>query len=111
MHKTPKIVALTIVPEFCDCTLKQILRVDRSDYSLIHIAMYVFIATDGTTHFMETKWPRATHSTPQFLNLILIRFSKIAIQGKGPGGKWTRKQLASRESNIFNICVIRPPEM
>ena len=36
------------------------------------------------------------------------RFNKIAIQGKDPDGKWTKKPLAYRESNIFNLCVIRP---
>ena len=41
----------------------------------------------------------------------LTRFNKIAIQGKGPDGKWTRKPLAHRESNIFNLCVICPPEI
>ena len=40
----------------------------------------------------------------------LTRFNKIAIQGKGPDSKWTRKPLAYRESNIFHICVTRPPE-
>ena len=39
------------------------------------------------------------------------RFNKIAIQGKSPDGKWTRKPLAYRESNIFNLCIISPPEI
>ena len=39
-------------------------------------------------------------------HLDLTRFDKIAIQGKGPDGKWTRKPLAYRESNIFNLCTI-----
>ena len=43
--------------------------------------------------------------------LDLARFKKIAIKGKGPDGNWTRKPLAYRESNIFNLCVIRPPEI
>ena len=43
------------------------------------------------------------------MHVDLIRFNKIAIQGKGPDGKWTRKSLAYRESNIFNLCVIRLP--
>ena len=38
-------------------------------------------------------------------------FNKVAIQGKGPNGKWTRKPLTYRESNIFNLCVIHPPEI
>ena len=42
---------------------------------------------------------------------LCTRFNKIAIQGKGPDGKWTRKPLAYRESNIFHLCVTRPPEM
>ena len=33
------------------------------------------------------------------------RFNKIAIQGKGPDGKWTRKPLAYRESNMFILYV------
>ena len=41
----------------------------------------------------------------------LARFNKIAIQGKGPDGKWTRKPLAYRESNIVRLCVTHPPEM
>ena len=40
----------------------------------------------------------------------LTRLNKIGIQDKGPHGKWTRKQLAYRESNIFHLCVTRPPE-
>ena len=31
----------------------------------------------------------------------LRRFNKIAIRGKGPDGKWTRKPMAYRE---FNNC-------
>ena len=41
----------------------------------------------------------------------LPRFNKIAIQGKVQDGKWTRKPLAYRESNMFNLGVIRPPEI
>ena len=44
-------------------------------------------------------------------NTIDTRFNKIAIQCKFPYVKWTRKPLAYRESNIFNLCVIRPPEI
>ena len=36
-----------------------------------------------------------------------FRFNKIAIQGKGPGGKWTRKPLAYRESKISYLFVTR----
>ena len=32
---------------------------------------------------------------------FLTRFNKIAIQGKGPDGKWTSKPLAYQESNIL----------
>ena len=39
------------------------------------------------------------------------RFNKIVIQGKDPDGKWTRKSLVYRESNIFHLCVTRPPEI
>ena len=35
----------------------------------------------------------------------ITRFNKIAIQGKGPDGKWTRKPLTYRESNSFHLCV------
>ena len=42
---------------------------------------------------------------------MTTEFNKIAVQGKGPYGKWTRKPLAYRESNIFNLCVICPPEI
>ena len=41
----------------------------------------------------------------------LTRSSKIAIQAKGPDGKWTRKPLAYRESKIFHLFVTRPPEI
>ena len=36
------------------------------------------------------------------------RFNKIAIRGKGPDGKWTKKPLVFRESKIFHLCVTRP---
>ena len=36
---------------------------------------------------------------------------KNSIQGKGPDGKWTRKPLTYRESNIFYLCVTRPPDI
>ena len=38
----------------------------------------------------------------------LTRFNKIAIQGKGPDGKWTRKPLAYLESTIFS-SMCDPP--
>ena len=41
----------------------------------------------------------------------LTRFNMTAIHGKGPDGRWTRKPLAYRESNVFNLCVTRPPEI
>ena len=40
----------------------------------------------------------------------LTRFNKITIQEKCPDSKWIRKPLAYREYNIFNLCVIRPPD-
>ena len=40
-----------------------------------------------------------------------LRLTRFAIHAKGPEGKWTRKPLAYRESNIFNLCVTRPPEI
>ena len=46
-----------------------------------------------------------------YLAVGFARQDKIAIQGKDPDGKWTRKPLAYQESNIFNLCVIRPPEI
>ena len=47
----------------------------------------------------------------QSKRLISTRFNKISIHGKCPDCKWTRKPLVYRESNIFNLCVIRPPEI
>ena len=50
----------------------------------------------------------------QISNFKLAMFkmiNKIAIQGKGPYAKWTRKPLACRELNIFNICITCPPEI
>ena len=44
-------------------------------------------------------------------NYVTRDFNKIAIQGKGLDGKWTRNPLAYRESNIFNLCIICPPEI
>ena len=46
--------------------------------------------------------------TIKFTILLLTRFNKIAIQGKGSNDKWTRKPLAYREFLIFVIC---PPEI
>ena len=40
-----------------------------------------------------------------------LLFNKITIQGKSPDDKWTRKPLVCRECNIFNLCVIHPPEI
>ena len=40
---------------------------------------------------------------------FLTRFSKIAIQGKGPDGNWARKQLVYRKAK--NLRVIRPPDI
>ena len=40
----------------------------------------------------------------------ITRYDKIAIQGKGPDGKWRRKPLAYQESNTFHLCVTRPPD-
>ena len=40
-----------------------------------------------------------------------IDLTRFAIQANGPDGKWTRKPLAYQESNIFNLCVARPPEI
>ena len=51
----------------------------------------------------------------QVLWRIQILFKKdltrFAIQRKGSDGMWTRKPLAYRESNIFSLCIIRPPEI
>ena len=41
----------------------------------------------------------------------LKRFNKIAIQGKGPDDKWTRKPLAYQESNMFHLLITRAPEI
>ena len=43
--------------------------------------------------------------------IVDTRFNKIAIQGKGPDGRWIKKPLAYQESKIFYLCVIRPPEI
>ena len=43
--------------------------------------------------------------------MSLTRFNNIPIQGKGPGGKWTRKPLAYQDSNTFHLRVTRPPEI
>ena len=43
--------------------------------------------------------------------LLLTRFNNIAIQGKGPDGKWTRKLVVYRQSNMFNLCVTHSPEI
>ena len=47
------------------------------------------------------------------INIMLnvFTFNKIAIQGEGPDGKWTRKPLACRESNVFHLFVTSPPEI
>ena len=45
------------------------------------------------------------------MNPVKTLFNKIAIQGKCPDGKWTRKPLAYRGSNIFHVCVICPHEI
>ena len=50
-------------------------------------------------------------SSRQCTDNILTRFNKTAIHDKGPDGKWTRKPLAYRESNIFHLYVICTPEI
>ena len=40
-----------------------------------------------------------------------LRLTRFAIHAKCADGKWTRKPLAFRESNIFNLCVTRSPEI
>ena len=42
---------------------------------------------------------------------VVSRFNKIAIQCKGPDGKWARKPLAYRESNFFHLFVTNSPEI
>ena len=37
--------------------------------------------------------------------------TRIAIQAKGPDGKWTRKPLAYRESNNVHLLITRPPDI
>ena len=45
-------------------------------------------------------------------NIIpIFRFNEIAMQGKCPDGKWTRKLLAYREANIFHTCLTHHPEI
>ena len=41
----------------------------------------------------------------------LTRFNKIAIQGKGPDGKYTRKSLAYQEPIVCYLCVTHPPDI
>ena len=50
-------------------------------------------------------------SRRRYTRRCLTIFNKIAIQGKGLDGKWTRKPLDCGGSNIFNLCLIRPPEI
>ena len=59
----------------------------------------------------ETITSEEQEGEEEYLKGALQRFNKIAIQGKGPDGKWARKPLAYRESNIFSPCVMRPPEI
>ena len=47
-------------------------------------------------------------------NCAILRFSKvkkICHPNQSPDGKWTRKPLAYRESNIVHLRVTRPPEI
>ena len=39
---------------------------------------------------------------------VYVLFNKIATQGKGPDGKWTRKPLAYQESNILSSACNLP---
>ena len=63
-----------------------------------------------TSIFLECLSRDRCHC-PSNADHLFSHLNKIAIQGKGPDGKWTRKTLAYQESNIFNLCVIRPPEI
>ena len=51
----------------------------------------------------------------QIVLRCVLRFNKsltrVAIQAKGPDGKWTRKPLAYRESNNVHLLITRPPEI
>ena len=66
---------------------------------LTHLSVYINMKDTGYT---------TSDNTVLMCHTI---FNMIAIQGKSPDGKWTRKPLAYRESNIFNLCVICLPEV
>ena len=55
------------------------------------------------------------HQTINAMQWSMSKFNKIltrvAIQAKGPDGKWTRKPLAYRESNNVHLLITRPPEI
>ena len=56
-------------------------------------------------------------SSDQQEDMIMIQseheqdLTRLAIQAKGPEGKWTRKPLAYRESNNVHLLITRPPEI
>ena len=72
------------------------------DYALNMTELFVLL---NVIKIMLKKkvWLHISKTNSLLPNLVddLTRFNKIAIQGKGPDDKWTRKPLAYRESNIF----------
>ena len=66
---------------------------------------------------MHTRTHELTSTFQRFVQCLLVtqiglchkqitRLNKIVIQGKHPGGKWTRKLLAYLESNVSLSRVI-----
>ena len=52
-------------------------------------------------------WDMNIVSSSPCTSYLITPFNKIAIQGKGPGGKWTRKPLAEIyfETTLFLNCL------
>ena len=80
-----------------------------------HIINSKVLTTTGSERCKHGMWYKTNRLSGCQIQarvlLDLTRFKKIFIQGKYPDGKWTRKPLAYRESNILNVCVILPPEI
>ena len=79
----------------------------------VHNYIYMHVHLHACTHIRTHTYWKQTAIIGNNKNLIIISetFNKMAIQGKGPDGKWTRKPLAYRKSNIFHLSVTRPPEI
>ena len=89
-------------------------KVSRFDNCLLHGRLFLNMDVAIFDDFADLRFAQSKMFGGCQVHLTVIdltRFNKTNIQGKGPDGKWTRKPLAYRESNIFNLCVIRPPEI